>query len=105
MTTPLVEVQQLVKHYPGGGGLFSATRSPVQAVDGVSFAVAPGETLGLVGESGSGKSTVGRAVLRLEPPTSGTVRFEGIDLASLDAAALRALRQGCRSSSRIRLVR
>ncbi len=93
MTTPLVEVQQLVKHYPGGGGFFSAARPPVQAVDGVSFTIAAGETLGLVGESGSGKSTVGRAVLRLEPPTAGTVRFDGTDLAGLDAAALRALRQ------------
>jgi oligopeptide/dipeptide ABC transporter ATP-binding protein len=93
MTAPLVEVQQLVKHYPGGGGFFSAARPPVQAVDGVSFTIAAGETLGLVGESGSGKSTVGRAVLRLEPPTAGTVRFDGADLAGLNASALRALRQ------------
>ena len=93
MTTPLVQVERLVKHYPGGGGFFTPSRPPVQAVDGVSFTIAAGETLGLVGESGSGKSTVGRAVLRLEPPTSGTVRFEGTDLASLDASTLRATRQ------------
>lgn len=93
MTTPLVAVHELVKHYPGGGGFLSATRPPVQAVNGVSFTIAAGETLGLVGESGSGKSTVGRAVLRLEPPTAGTVSFEGTDLATLDAAALRAMRR------------
>jgi peptide/nickel transport system ATP-binding protein/oligopeptide transport system ATP-binding protein len=93
MTTPLVAVHDLVKHYPGGGGFLSATRPPVQAVNGVSFTIAAGETLGLVGESGSGKSTVGRAVLRLEPPTAGTVSFEGTDLATLDAVALRAMRR------------
>ncbi len=92
MTTPLVEVRDLVKHYRQGGWLTGA-KPVVRAVDGVSFDVAPGETLGLVGESGSGKSTVGRAVLRLEPPTAGTVRFDGTDLASLDPAALRALRR------------
>ena len=93
MTAPLVEVRGLVKHYPGGGGLFGPKRPPVQAVAGVSFTVEAGETLGLVGESGSGKSTVGRAVLRLEPPTAGSVRFEGTDLADVDAAALRSLRR------------
>jgi oligopeptide/dipeptide ABC transporter ATP-binding protein len=62
-------------------------------VDGVSFTIAPGETLGLVGESGSGKSTVGRTILRLEPPTAGIVRFEGSDLATLGADALRQLRR------------
>ncbi len=92
MTTPLVEVRDLVKHYHQGGWL-AGRRPPVRAVDGVSFAIAPGETLGLVGESGSGKSTVGRAVLRLEPPTAGTVRFEGVDLATIDPAALRKLRR------------
>ncbi|HEX3928613.1 MAG TPA: oligopeptide/dipeptide ABC transporter ATP-binding protein [Gemmatimonadales bacterium] len=91
MTAPLVEVEGLVKHYRGGGW-FNRT-PPVRAVEGVSFTIAPGETLGLVGESGSGKSTVGRNTIRLEAPTAGTVRFESIDLATLDAADLRALRR------------
>jgi oligopeptide/dipeptide ABC transporter ATP-binding protein len=92
VTAPLVSVEGLVKHYQSGGFLSRPT-PPVKAVDGVSFDIAPGETLGLVGESGSGKSTVGRAVLRLEPPTAGVVRFEGHDLASLDAATMRATRR------------
>jgi oligopeptide/dipeptide ABC transporter ATP-binding protein len=92
MTTPLVDVHGLVKHYPQGTGLWQRG-TVVRAVDGVSFTVAPGETLGLVGESGSGKSTVGRAVLHLEPPTAGRVRFEGQELATLAPAALRALRR------------
>ena len=92
MTTPLLAVAGLVKHYQSGGFLSRPT-PPVKAVDGVSFAIAPGETLGLVGVSGSGKSTVGRAVLRLEPPTAGVVRFEGRDLATLDAATMRATRR------------
>lgn len=92
MTAPLVSVEGLVKHYQSGGFLSRPT-PPVKAVDGVSFAIAPGETLGLVGESGSGKSTVGRAVLRLEPPTAGIVRFEGNDLATLSAATMRATRR------------
>jgi oligopeptide/dipeptide ABC transporter ATP-binding protein len=91
--TPLVQVEGLVKHYAQGGGLLTRPRPPVRAVDGVSFEIAAGETLGLVGESGSGKSTVGRNVLRLEQPTAGTVRFDGADLASLPAAQLRSLRR------------
>ena len=90
--TPLVQVDGLVKHYKAGGFLTRA-QPPVRAVDGVSFAINPGETLGLVGESGSGKSTVGRNVLRLEEPTAGTVRFDGVDLAALKPAALRTLRR------------
>ena len=92
MTTPLLSIEGLVKHYQAGRFLSRAT-PPVKAVDGVSFTIAPGETLGLVGESGSGKSTIGRAVLRLEPPTAGVVRFEGNDLALLDAATMRATRR------------
>ncbi|MES2304169.1 MAG: oligopeptide/dipeptide ABC transporter ATP-binding protein [Gemmatimonadota bacterium] len=92
MTAPLLSVEGLVKHYQSGGFL-SRAKPPVKAVDGVSFTIAPGETLGLVGESGSGKSTVGRAVLRLEPPTAGIVRFEGNDLATLDPATMRATRR------------
>ena len=88
----LVNVVDLVKHYSSGGFL-SRARPPVRAVDGVSFAIAPGETLGLVGESGSGKSTIGRNVLRLEEPTSGKVEFEGTDLATVPPAALRSMRR------------
>ena len=92
MTAPLVQVDGLVKHYRVRGW-FGAGSPPVRAVDGVSFSIAPGETLALVGESGSGKSTVGRAVLRLEEPTSGSVKFDGTDLASLDSGSLRRLRR------------
>jgi len=90
--SPLVEVQDLVKHYQAGGFL-SRNAPPVRAVDGVSFVIEAGETLGLVGESGSGKSTVGRNILRLETPTRGVVKFEGVDLASLSPRDLRSTRR------------
>jgi peptide/nickel transport system ATP-binding protein len=91
----LLAVQNLVKHYPGERGLLGLGRArpPVRAVDGVSFGIAPGTTLGLVGESGSGKSTVGRTILRLLEPTSGRVLFDGADVFALDSGALRALRR------------
>lgn len=92
MTSPLVEVDALVKHYRSGG-FFNRRPAVVKAVDGVSFNIAPGETLGLVGESGSGKTTVGRTILRLETPTGGTVRFANADLATLGPRELRALRR------------
>ncbi|NIM52400.1 MAG: ATP-binding cassette domain-containing protein [Gemmatimonadales bacterium] len=94
MTTlpPLVEVEHLAGEFRVGGGLFSPRRV-VRAVDGVSFALGTGETLGLVGESGSGKTTLGRLILRLIEPTSGTVRFDGADIYALDTGALRALRR------------
>ncbi|HEX4932278.1 MAG TPA: ATP-binding cassette domain-containing protein, partial [Gemmatimonadaceae bacterium] len=72
---PLLSVRDLRKHFPIRKGLFGRGGGAVKAVDGVSFDVLPGETLGLVGESGCGKSTTGRAVLRLIDPTSGTVTF------------------------------
>ncbi|HET9501845.1 MAG TPA: ABC transporter ATP-binding protein [Marmoricola sp.] len=89
-TAPLVRADDLEVHFRSGGGL-RPTRT-VRAVDGVSLAVAPGETLGLVGESGCGKSTLGRALLRLLPLTSGTLSFEGQDISGVRGARLRRLR-------------
>jgi ABC-type glutathione transport system ATPase component len=90
---PLLEVTDLVKHYPVKRGLLIDREvDRVRAVDGVSFSVEPGETLGLVGESGSGKSTLSRTVLQLLPPTSGSVRFEGREIAGLSRRAMRPLR-------------
>jgi oligopeptide transport system ATP-binding protein len=90
----LLEVSDLVKHFPVKRGLLiDRTVDQIRAVDGVSFSVAPGETLGLVGESGSGKSTLGRAVLQLVKPTSGSVRFEGREIAGLSRRAMRPLRR------------
>ena len=91
----LVEVRDLVKHYAGERSWFGLgrPRPPVRAVDGVSFTIAAGKTLGLVGESGSGKTTVGRTMLRLQQPTRGTVVFDGNDVFALDAGPLRALRR------------
>ena len=93
MTGPLLQVEHLVKHYPVRGGLLSKRSGAVRAVDGVSFEVARGETLGLVGESGCGKTTVARLVLRLEAPTAGRVSFDGEDLLALSSKALRAKRR------------
>jgi ABC-type oligopeptide transport system ATPase subunit len=90
--TPLLEVRDLVKHYTSGG-LFRKAAPPVRAVDGVSFTVGRGETLALVGESGCGKSSVGRTLLRLQEPTSGSAVFEGEELFTLDRERLRALRR------------
>jgi peptide/nickel transport system ATP-binding protein len=84
----LVSVRDLVKHFPIEG-----TDDVLRAVDGVSFKIFAGETLGLVGESGCGKSTVGRCLLRLIEPTSGEISFEGRDVLSLDRKALRQLRR------------
>jgi len=90
---PLLEVRDLVKHFPIRRGLLSRTVGQVRAVDGVSFAVRPGEVLGLVGESGCGKTTTGRCILRLIEPSSGSVRFDGREVLTLDRRALRALRR------------
>jgi oligopeptide/dipeptide ABC transporter ATP-binding protein len=88
----LLEVENLVKHFPADRNLFGRPRAFVKAVDGVSFHVDAGETLALVGESGCGKSTVSRLVLRLIEPDAGTIRFDGRDLLALDADDLRAFR-------------
>ena len=91
--TPLVEVRDLVKYFPVRGGVLQRTVAQVQAVDGVSFEIRRGETLGLVGESGCGKTTVGRLLLRLIEPTSGSIRFDGRDLTAIKGAALKPYRR------------
>ena len=93
MAQKLLEVKDLVKHFPVRGGVFSRIRNYVRAVDGVNFDLEPSETLGLVGESGCGKSTTGRALLRLIEPTSGEVSFEGTDVCALDRESMRKLRR------------
>src|SRR5215472_15768362 len=92
MSETVLEVVDLVKHY-SASGVFSRRKSVVHAVDGVSFALARGETLGLVGESGSGKTTVANCILRLVEPTSGTIRLEGTDITHLSRRRLRPLRR------------
>jgi oligopeptide transport system ATP-binding protein len=89
----LLEVRNLKVHFPVRHGMFSHARPQVQAVDDVSFSIAPGETLGLVGESGCGKTTLGRAIVRLVEPTAGSVLFEGEDIARMNGRDLRARRR------------
>ena len=89
----LLQVQNLVKHFPINRGFFQRQVGAVRAVDDVSFSVKRGETLGLVGESGCGKSTTGRAVLQLHKPTSGNVYFDGVDLTKIKSEELRATRR------------
>ena len=91
MTEPLLKVQNLVKYFPITGGLLGREVDRVHAVDGVSFELQPGETLGVVGESGCGKSTTGRCILRLIEPTSGEVWFEGKSVTAANKTELRAL--------------
>jgi oligopeptide/dipeptide ABC transporter ATP-binding protein len=93
MAEAVLEVRQLKKHFPIHGGLLRHAAGTVFAVDGVSFAIAAGETLGLVGESGCGKSTVGRTVLRLIEPTAGRILIGGSDITNLSKAELRPYRR------------
>jgi oligopeptide/dipeptide ABC transporter ATP-binding protein len=89
----VLEVQDLKKHFPVKKGIFQKTVGHVYAVDGVSFSIKEGETLGLVGESGCGKSTVGRALMRLIEPTSGSIKLDGRDVTNLSKRELRPYRR------------
>jgi oligopeptide/dipeptide ABC transporter ATP-binding protein len=93
VSAALVEVDDLYKYFPIHAGLFSRHVGDVKAVDGVSFAISPGETLGLVGESGCGKSTTARLMVRLLEPTAGTITFDGHDISKLSQRRLRPLRR------------
>ncbi|MGI9334946.1 MAG: ABC transporter ATP-binding protein [Gammaproteobacteria bacterium] len=93
MTTPLLEVRNLTKHFGLRKGLFGRVNAHVRAVDGVSFAVASGETLSLVGESGCGKSTTGKTVLKLLQPDSGSIMFEGVDITEFNAKRMAPVRR------------
>jgi oligopeptide transport system ATP-binding protein len=92
-TRVLLEISDLQKHYPVRSGILRRKVGTVHAVDGVSFAVGVGETLGLVGESGCGKSTVARSILRLVEPTGGSIRLNGLDITHLGKAELRPHRR------------
>ena len=93
MNTPLLRVRNLSKTFHIGGGFLSGKPATVHAVDGVSFDLEAGETLGVVGESGCGKSTTGRCILRLIEPSDGMVEFDGRDVRAMGSTALRALRR------------
>jgi oligopeptide transport system ATP-binding protein len=90
---PLLEVRDIVKHYPIRGGVFMRQTAAVKAVDGVSLSIGEGETVGLVGESGCGKTTFGRTILRLEEPTSGEILFQGKRILEYSRNEMQALRR------------
>ena len=93
MTTPLLEVRDLTKHFAVRKGLFGRTTGHVRAVDGVSFTINRGETLGLVGESGCGKSTTGKTLLKLLEPDGGSILFDGSDITGFDRKRMAAVRR------------
>ena len=93
MSATLLEVRDLQMHFPVKEGVFQRARKVCRAVDGVSFTLRTGETIGLVGESGCGKSTLGKSIVRLNRPTAGTIRFDGVDLAPLSTKQLKAHRR------------
>ena len=90
---PLLKIEDLVKHFPLGGGIMTKPRAWVKAVDGISFDLNRGETFGLVGESGCGKTTVGRLILRLIEPSEGRIEFDGDDISSMSRTQLMPLRR------------
>jgi oligopeptide/dipeptide ABC transporter ATP-binding protein len=90
---PILEVEDLKTHFPVKGGLWLRSVATCKAVDGVSFTLMPGETLGLVGESGCGKSTLGKSIVRLLKPTAGRIRFDGADLATLSRGRMKPIRR------------
>jgi len=93
MNPPLIEVQDLCMHFPVKEGLFQRSKRFCRAVDGVSFSVGSGETIGLVGESGCGKSTLGKCIVRLLRPTSGRILFDGVDLSGLSPRRMKPHRR------------
>ena len=93
MAEVILRAENLKKHYPIRSGLFRRTVGHVKAVDGVSFELRAGETLGIVGESGCGKSTLGRLLMLLEKPTAGSLEFDGVDMFQQEGKALRRLRR------------
>src|SRR3954453_24222137 len=90
----ILKAEGLVKHSPIKAGVLRRTVGQVKALDGVSFDLYKGETLGIVGESGCGKSTLGRMLMRLEEPTAGKLTFDGVDMYAQQGAAMRRLRRG-----------
>lgn len=93
----LLEIDNLVKHFPVGGGLLSRSKGAVKAVDGVSFGIQPGETFALVGESGCGKTTIAKLILMLEKPTAGRIVFDGVDLSSVSSAQIKEYRRNAQA--------